>query len=105
MESVDWDKLAWLFGCKEKLQFWLDELITQAPQELDLLTKAHVDEQLKVQVVALFSGIASLLHDPLLTGACENLAKASPGEYQDKLSNVAEYYQSLLIQVRHYRDH
>ncbi|CAG9295308.1 hypothetical protein [Celerinatantimonas diazotrophica] len=102
---IDWQKLTILYGHPQKLAFWLDEIVQHSDQELALLQKARSQGELKTQVSAIFSGIASLVNFSPLASACQKLADA---EQLDPiiLDELTTEYQRLLILIQQYQsDH
>ncbi|MFM2477090.1 hypothetical protein [Celerinatantimonas sp. MCCC 1A17872] len=99
---IDWQKLILLFGHQQKLCFWLDEIIQHSDEELALLDRARSQSELKTQVSAIFSGIASLVSFKPLEIACQKLANA---EVMDAVivDEITNQYQQLLALIKQYQ--
>lgn len=103
MPTIDWPKLQFQFGDPQKLAFWLNEISTQSEVELALLRNARTNSNLKVQVVGIFSGIASLLGYAPLIEVCEWLENSNERSYAKGIDQVEECYLELLEQLRQYQ--
>lgn len=99
---IDWQKLTILYGHQQKLAFWLDEIILHSDQELALLHQARHQSELKTQVAAIFSGIASLVNFAPLAVACQKLTDAE-GLDLTIVDEITIEYQRLLTLIQHYQ--
>ncbi|MFM2481286.1 hypothetical protein [Celerinatantimonas sp. YJH-8] len=103
MQLIDWQKLQFQFGNSQKLTFWIDQICDQSEHELALLQQARQDYQLKIQVVGIFTGIASLLMFSPLEHTCQWLQHSDERNYTQGLEHLEQCYCELLEQLRNYR--
>ncbi|CAG8999796.1 MAG: hypothetical protein CENE_01775 [Candidatus Celerinatantimonas neptuna] len=103
MHSLDWPKLQFQFGHIDKLNFWLDQIQSQSSHEFRLLKKARQDRTFKLQVIGIFSGIASLIGYIPLNRACSSLAQADESNFHQQIDEIEKCYIELLTQIGEYQ--
>lgn len=103
MQQIDWPKLKFQFGHIDKLNFWLDQIQSQSDHEFQLLQQAREDSNLKLQVIGIFSGIASLLGYTPLNHACTHLEQTDQSNLHQQIDKVEACYVELLSQIGEYQ--